>query len=76
MGCVYGYVILLTFIGPEALHKPFDVMHDSDMAEAAGHDTIEAALRRRQQVGMAMSDSSRENVNVNEKGTARQTEQV
>ncbi|KAK8081114.1 H+ symporter family protein [Apiospora hydei] len=33
MGCVYAYVILLTFLGPEHLSKSFDVAQDSDMAE-------------------------------------------
>ncbi|RMZ92092.1 hypothetical protein DV736_g668, partial [Chaetothyriales sp. CBS 134916] len=35
MGAVYAYVILLTFIGPEARAKKLDVEHDSDMAEVA-----------------------------------------
>ncbi|KAK8060859.1 MFS transporter- SHS family- lactate transporter [Apiospora saccharicola] len=33
MGCVYAYVILLTFLGPEHLSKSFDVDEDEDMAE-------------------------------------------
>jgi SHS family lactate transporter-like MFS transporter len=33
LGCVYVYVILLTFIGPERRGRDFDVDHDSDMAE-------------------------------------------
>lgn len=33
MGCVYAYVIVLTFIGPEKRNHSFEVEHDSDMAE-------------------------------------------
>jgi len=51
MGCVYAYVILLTFLGPEYLRRSFDVEHDSDIAEAAGHDTIEHALAKRRRTG-------------------------
>jgi SHS family lactate transporter-like MFS transporter len=46
MGCVYAYVIVLTFIGPEYLKRSFDVREDSDLGEAAGHETIAAALQR------------------------------
>lgn len=46
MGCVYLYVIVLTFVGPEHLRRSFDVQEDSDLSEAAGHETIEAALAR------------------------------
>lgn len=46
MGCVYAYVIVLTFIGPEYLRRSFDVQEDEDLSEAAGHETIEAALQR------------------------------
>ncbi|KAJ4364413.1 Carboxylic acid transporter [Neocucurbitaria cava] len=38
MGCVYAYVILLTFLGPEYRGKNFDVAADEDMAEVTGHD--------------------------------------
>ena len=33
MGCVYGFVILVTFVGPERLGQEFDVEHDEDLAE-------------------------------------------
>ena len=36
MGCVFGYVILLTFFGPEYLGRDFHVENDEDMAAAAG----------------------------------------
>jgi SHS family lactate transporter-like MFS transporter len=33
LGCVYAYVIVLAFIGPERRNRNFEVDHDSDMAE-------------------------------------------
>lgn len=33
IGCVYGYVILMTLVGPENLGRQFDVEHDADMLE-------------------------------------------
>lgn len=36
MGCVYAYVILLTFLGPEYLGRKFDVEADEDMAAVTG----------------------------------------
>ena len=69
MGCVYAYVIILTFVGPEYLKRSFEVREDSDIAEAAGHDTIDAALRRRQEaMGVDSSDT--------EKGAARTRENL
>lgn len=35
LGCVYAYVILLTFLGPERRGKKFDALHDSDLAQVA-----------------------------------------
>jgi MFS transporter, SHS family, lactate transporter len=46
MGCVYAYVIIMTFVGPEYLRRSFEAVDDSDLNEAAGHETIEAAMRR------------------------------
>ncbi|KAI5310843.1 hypothetical protein KEM55_008291 [Ascosphaera atra] len=37
MGCVFGYVILLTFLGPENKGGSFDVEDDTDLAEVAVH---------------------------------------
>ncbi|EAW11966.1 sugar transporter family protein [Aspergillus clavatus NRRL 1] len=34
MGCVYAYVIIVTFLGPEKLGRQFDAAHDSDLAAA------------------------------------------
>lgn len=36
MACVYVYVIILTFIGPERRGRSMDVEHDNDMAEVTG----------------------------------------
>lgn len=38
LGCVYAYVILLTFIGPEKLGRNLEASHDSDMAEVMHRD--------------------------------------
>jgi MFS transporter, SHS family, lactate transporter len=35
MGCVYGYTILVTFLGPERLGRQFEAEHDADLNEAA-----------------------------------------
>ncbi|KAK8043143.1 sugar transporter family protein [Apiospora phragmitis] len=49
MGCVYAYVILLTFLGPEHLSKSFDVDQDADMAEVidSKHHDVGAGAHRR-----------------------------
>ncbi|GAB7337335.1 hypothetical protein MBLNU457_g2689t1 [Dothideomycetes sp. NU457] len=44
LGCVYAFVILLTFLGPEKKGRKLDVAHDHDMEEAAGHDAIDAIV--------------------------------
>jgi len=71
MGCVYVYVIILTFVGPEYLRRQFGAAHDDDLAEAAGHDTIEAALHRRETMGVGVASDAEE-----EKGEARNLEHV
>lgn len=74
MGAVYAYVILLTFLGPEYLRRSFEVREDSDIAEAAGHDTIESAMRRihrREAMGMGITESDREDIEAVEKAGAR-----
>jgi len=45
MGCVYVYVIILTFIGPEHLRRKFDVEHDDDARELAGEQGVHDAMR-------------------------------
>lgn len=62
MGCVYAYVILLTFLGPEELQRKLDVSHDSDTAEALGAETIEQAIHRREAMGMGISESDQEDI--------------
>lgn len=37
-GCVYAYVILLTFLGPEEKGRDMGVVYDEDFKEAAGFD--------------------------------------
>ncbi|KAK7741727.1 Carboxylic acid transporter [Cytospora paraplurivora] len=56
MGCVYAYVIILTFIGPEHLRRKFEVEHDADVREVAGEETIEKVIHRRERMGMGLSD--------------------
>ncbi|KAB5532498.1 sugar transporter family protein [Coniochaeta sp. 2T2.1] len=60
MGCVFAYVILLTFIGPEHLRRKFDVAHDADVREVAGEDAITEAIYRRERMGMGLSDEDLE----------------
>jgi MFS transporter, SHS family, lactate transporter len=42
MACVYVYVIVLAFLGPENLGRSFGVEHDDDLAEATGKSAIAA----------------------------------
>ena len=44
LACVYVYVILLTFVGPEYRGRKFGVADDGDMAEAAGREAVDAVL--------------------------------
>ncbi|KAK6600316.1 H+ symporter family protein [Botrytis cinerea] len=71
MGCVYAYVILLTFLGPEYLKRSFDVQHDSDLAAAAGHDTIEKSMKKMRGNGGVENESIEDMDAGLEKGTAR-----
>lgn len=47
MGCVYAYVILLTFLGPEYRGRNFDAAHDRDLAAAAGAEATAVVAHRR-----------------------------
>lgn len=47
MACVFVYVIILTFLGPENLGRKFDVANDSDMMEATGGDALEAVVHKK-----------------------------
>ena len=40
MGCVFAYVILLTFLGPEYLGRDFHVENDEDMQAVAKNDAM------------------------------------
>jgi len=44
MGCVFGYVIILTFLGPEYKNRHMGAAHDHDLEEAAGHNAYSHAL--------------------------------
>lgn len=48
MACVYVYVIILTLLGPEKLGHEFGIEHDVDLADAAGSESLEAVLRRKE----------------------------
>ena len=43
MACVYVYVIVLAFLGPENLGRSFDVEHDDDLVEATGKNAVGAS---------------------------------
>ena len=43
MACVYIYVIILAFLGPENLGRNFDVEHDDDLVEATGTTAMGAS---------------------------------
>ncbi|PFH55965.1 hypothetical protein XA68_17325 [Ophiocordyceps unilateralis] len=43
MACVYLYVLLLTFVGPENLRRSFDIEHDDDADAVVGRDAVERA---------------------------------
>ncbi len=70
------YVLILTILGPEYLGRNFEVIHDADMDEVAGHDTIMKAVHRREAMGMGISESDQEDIDRVEKGAARPVEQV
>lgn len=45
MACVYVYVIVLTFFGPEHRGRNFDVAHDEDLSDATGHRGLTGGQR-------------------------------
>ena len=47
MGCVYVYVIILTFVGPEHLRRKFDVVHDQDARAVVGDERMDYEQARR-----------------------------
>lgn len=75
MGCVYAYVIVLTFVGPEYLRRSFDVAHDSDVAEAVGHNPI-GNTHKREAMGMGIGKGDAEDLEEVEKGHAHGRERT
>jgi SHS family lactate transporter-like MFS transporter len=71
-----AYVLCLTILGPEYLGRNFEVSHDSDMDEVAGHETIIKAIHRREAMGMGISESDQEDIDRIEKGNARAREDI
>ncbi|KFY02930.1 hypothetical protein V490_00358 [Pseudogymnoascus sp. VKM F-3557] len=72
MGCVYAYVIALTYIGPEYLGRSFEVRDDSDLSEATGASTIEAAMAKmhhRDEIEEGITVAGMDDVDSNEKGS-------
>jgi hypothetical protein len=69
-------VLCLTILGPEYLGRKFDVGHDSDMEEVAGHETIIQAIHRREAMGMGVTESDQEDIDRIEKGNARPMERA
>ena len=57
MACVFVYVIILALLGPERLGRHFDVAHDRDLDEAAGHDAVTAVVHDREPMGTVDKDS-------------------
>lgn len=45
MACVYVYVIVLAFFGPEYRGRKFDVAHDEDLDDVTGHRGLTGAHR-------------------------------
>ncbi|KAA8646943.1 hypothetical protein EYZ11_005682 [Aspergillus tanneri] len=59
MGCVYGYTILMTFLGPEYLGRNFDVANDSDIA-ASAHGTRDECTENDPEKGDARFEGERD----------------
>ncbi|PKS09877.1 hypothetical protein jhhlp_004500 [Lomentospora prolificans] len=47
MGCVYAYLLILTFIGPEKMGRHFDAESDEDNADVTGRQVLQAARQTR-----------------------------
>lgn len=56
MACVYVYVIILTFVGPEYKDRLFDVAHDRDMEEVTHQDHV--TIEKMANPGVAARGSS------------------
>ena len=59
MGCVFGYVIILTLLGPEYKGRSMGVAHDADLQEAAGHEAIDNVAHDHTGIQRAGSDSDK-----------------
>ena len=68
MGCVFAYVIVLAFVGPENLGRNFGVKDDEDMRDAAGEGALRAVVHDEERDG-GSSDGD-------EKGKGAQREMV
>lgn len=62
LGCVYAYVIVLTFIGPEKKGANFEVKHDADMAEVTHTD-----LAHQNDAAIGHGDTSSDDEKINTK---------
>ena len=40
MGCVFGYTILVTLLGPENMGQEFDAHHDEDLMDVAADNAL------------------------------------
>lgn len=56
MACVYAYVIVLTFLGPEMRGRSMSAKEDEDMREAAGEDAVNGVEPFNQQESRSNSD--------------------
>jgi MFS transporter, SHS family, lactate transporter len=70
MGCVFAYTIILTFLGPEYLHRPFDVAHDQDFVDVAGPENVEAVVHHYDDLGVGNATSDQGDVDNVEKDGA------
>lgn len=46
LGCVYVFVIAMTFVGPEAREKSFDPADDKDLKDIVGAEAVERIVQR------------------------------
>ncbi|PHH67689.1 hypothetical protein CDD83_6465 [Cordyceps sp. RAO-2017] len=60
MACVYAYVIALTLLGPEHLHRKLGVAHDADARAAVGSDAVDQAAARPELRGLDLDDADEE----------------
>ena len=54
VGCVYAYLLVLTFLGPEHLGRKFGVAHDADVREVVEFETISRVVSREDERGSAL----------------------